>query len=97
MNLLRWYVGTENDFKVTSGKYDKHFKNLLPPEIYNKLLKTYPAATEKSLWESLKTMCNLFDEVAKQISFRLDYKYDGIQSKDVMKYIFEREIHHAKF
>lgn len=97
MNLLRWYVGTENDFKVTSGKYDKHFKNLLPPEIYNKLLKTYPEATEKSLWESLKTTCNLFDEVAKQISCRLDYKYDGIQSKDVMKYIFEREIHHAKF
>ena len=88
MNLLRWYVGLENNFEVTSGKYDKYFGKLLPSRMYKELLKTYPEANEESLWESFKTMCSLFDDVAKRISYKLGYRYDDKESKNVIDYIF---------
>ena len=89
MRILRWHIGLENNFEVTSGKYDKYFKDLLPSEIYDKLLKTYPFADEKSIWKSLKIGCELFEEVAKQISDRLNYKYDDRENQNVMDYIFK--------
>ena len=89
MRILRWHIGLENNFEVTSGKYDKYFKDLLPLEIYNKLLKSYSFADEESIWESLKTACELFDEAAKQISGRLNYKYDDRENQNVMDYIFK--------
>ena len=89
MKILRFSVGLENNFEVTSGKYDKYFKDLLPSETYNKLLKTYPFADEQSIWNSLKISCELFDEEAKLISGRLNYRYDERESQNVIKYIFK--------
>lgn len=88
MNLIRWYIGIENNFKVTSGKYDKYFESLLSREMYDELLETYPSSSEQSLWRSFKTTCSLFDKLAKQVSHRLGYEYDVIESENVMKYIF---------
>ena len=70
MKMMRWFVGINNDFKVSSGKYDKYFKELLPSEIYNKLLKTYPTAEEQSIWKSFKIMCELFNEITASIRTR---------------------------
>ena len=76
MKMMRWAIGINNDFKITAGKYDKYFEKLLPPEIYQKLLKTYPSAGFKCIWESFKIMCSLFDESAKEISNVFDFKYN---------------------
>ncbi len=89
MKMMRWFVGINNDFKVSSGKYDKYFQKLLPPEIYQKLLKTYPTAEEQSIWKSFKIMCELFNEIANQISNNLNFKYSSQESENVMKYIFK--------
>ncbi len=88
MKMLRWYVGLKNDFKVTSGKYDKYFEKLLPSEIYNRLLKTYPSSNEQNLWKSFEVMCKLFNDIEKEVSFNLCYKYNDIESKNVINYIF---------
>lgn len=89
MKMMRWFVGINNDFKVSSGKYDKYFEKLLPPEIYQKLLKTYPAANIENIWTSLKMMCELFNEIGNQISNNLNFKYNSHESENVMKYIFK--------
>ena len=89
MKMMRWFVGINNDFKVSSGKYDKYFQKLLPPEIYQKLLKTYPTAEEQSIWKSFKIMCELFNEIANQISNNLNFIYSSHESENVMKYIFK--------
>ena len=86
--MMRWFVGINNDFKVSSGKYDKYFQKLLPPEIYQKLLKTYPTTNIENIWTSLKMMCNLFDKFSNKVYIALGFKYDSWQSKDIMDYIF---------
>lgn len=88
MKMTRWFVGINNDFKVSSGKYDKYFEKLLPPEIYQKLLKTYPTANVENIWKSLKMMCELFDQFSSKTSIALGFKYDSRQCKDIMDYIF---------
>lgn len=89
MKMIRWFVGINNDFKVSSGKYDKYFEKLLPSEMYQKLLKTYPSANVQEIWESFKIMCNLFDESAKEISNILNFKYNAKESQNVLNYIFK--------
>lgn len=93
MKMTRWFVGINNDFKVSSGKYDKYFKKLLPSEVYDKVLKTYPTASIESMWESLKMMCDLFDKFSNKVCIALEFKYDRQQSKDIMDYIFGGENH----
>ena len=91
MNLLRWYIGIKNNFKISSGKYDKYFEKLLPSEIYNKFLNTYPSANDINIWKAFKIMCELFDDIAIKISNNLNFKYNNEESKNVMNYIFGEE------
>ena len=91
MNLLRWYIGIKNNFKISSGKYDKYFEKLLPSEIYNKFLNTYPSANDINIWKAFKIMCELFDDIAIKISNNLNFNYNNEESKNVMNYIFGEE------
>ncbi len=91
MKMMRLFVGINNEFNVSIGKYDKYFKELLPSEVYDKVLKTYPTANIENIWTSLKMMCNLFDKFSNKVSIALGFKYDSLQCKDIMDYIFGGE------
>lgn len=89
MKMMRWYIGLKNKFSVNGGNYGKYFKNFLSPQVYLKLLQTYPDSNEMHIYSSLKHMCDLFDNFAKEISDSLKLEYNSKGSKNVMKYIFE--------
>ena len=89
MKMVAWYIGLKNDFCVNGGNYGKYFKKFLSPQVYIKLLQTYPDSNEKHIYLSLKNMCDLFDIMAKEISDNLNFEYNAKESKDVMEYIFK--------
>lgn len=89
MKMIRWYIGLKNNFSVNSGSYGKYFKKFLPSEMYSKLLKTYPDSNEKSIYLSLRIMCELFNKTAKEISHDLYLRYDVQEAHNVMRYIFK--------
>ncbi len=40
-DMIDWYIGINNDFKVSAGKMGKYYKRLLPENIYIKYMNTY--------------------------------------------------------
>ena len=89
MKMIRWYIGLKNNFSVNSGNYGKYFEKFLPNKMYRQFLKTYPGSDGKDIYSSLKIMCRLFDNAAKEISDNLDFGYSLKESEKVMRYIFK--------
>ncbi len=86
MRMVDWYVGCETDFSVSTGKGGRFIQKYLPPEIYEKLLLTYPDADIERNKTSLLVMTKLFASLAKHTAGKLGYKYNIDEEANVMAY-----------
>lgn len=91
ITMLNWLVGTETDFTVSTGKSGKYLKNYLPPQIWQKLLTTYPSGDPASIWQALFSMMDLFDETARQVADQMHFTYDAKQAQNSLGFV--RHIH----
>lgn len=60
MKMLIWYFGVQTGFQKSSGKLGKYFKELLDPDLWRLLEKTYPDSQAEHIWDSLFVMGGLF-------------------------------------
>ncbi|HMT11287.1 MAG TPA: aminoglycoside 6-adenylyltransferase [Ignavibacteria bacterium] len=86
MRIVNWYIGTETDFSVSTGKGGKYLQKYLPPGLYNKFLLTYPDADIERNKTSLLVMTKLFASLAKHTAGKLGYKYNIDEEANVMAY-----------
>lgn len=57
---------------------------------FQKYLRTYSVAQINAIWDAVFTMCDLFGEIAIQVSEKLYFSYDSIEadnSKEYLKHI----------
>ena len=87
VTLLSWKVGIETHFSCSIGKSGKYMNRYLSTEIYNRYLATYSDGNIVHLWNSVFTMCDLFDEVANEIATSLTFTYNQIEANASMKYL----------
>ena len=87
ITMLNWLVGTETDFTVYTGKSGKYLKNYLSPQIWQKLLTTYPSGEETAIWQALFSMMDLFDETAKQVADQMHFTYDAKQAQNSLNFV----------
>ena len=75
VKMLTWYVGMETQFTRSPGKFGKYLSQLLEPERWEMLQKTYADASYDATWQALLAMCELFRLVAHAVAdrFALDY------------------------
>ena len=85
--MIEWYIGIENNFSVSFGKSGKHMKNYLSPELYEKILFTYPDHKPESIWDSFFLMTDLFSEFANKVSHPLHFNYNKEEEKNVKEYL----------
>lgn len=88
--LLEWMIGIENNFSVSVGKSAKYMSKYVSKRIYQKYLRTYSVAQINAIWDAVFTMCDLFGEIAIQVSGKLYFSYDSIEadnSKEYLKHI----------
>lgn len=86
IRLLSWRVGVETDFSVNIGKAGKYLKQRLPPEIWERLLATYPHAETDEIWRSVFILCDLFDETAVDLSKQLGFRYDRTEAENSRRF-----------
>lgn len=81
MEMVKWYIGLNTDFSVSSGKYGKYFKEYLEPHLWDKYVKTYTDSSYENLWKALFAACELFKEMAQKVGghFGFEYPYDEDQ------------------
>ena len=75
MKMLTWYMGVKTQFLRSPGKLGKHLEQLLEPELWAMLKKTYADATYESTWDSLRMMCELFRLTANQVGEHFGFDY----------------------
>ena len=81
MKMLTWYAGMQTNFTQSPGKNGKYLQNQLEPKIWEKLLVTFSDADIERTWSALYATCDLFREVAIQVSehFAFDYPHEDDQ------------------
>jgi len=75
MKMITWYVGMRTQFSRNPGKFGKYLQQVLEPELWQMLQKTYSDAGYDNTWEALYTMCDLFRRLAIQVAERFGFDY----------------------
>lgn len=90
LKILRWRIGIENNFEVSTGNGDKYMENYLTKDTFERLMRTYNLSDYDRCWDSLFTMIELFRKNATFVSEKLGFNYNSDDDKNV--YAFLRHI-----
>lgn len=74
--MLSWKVGIKTNFNVSVGKSAKYLYKWLDEEEYQHYLNTYFGGNTADAWESILSMCDLFDSVTEYVAEKLGYTYN---------------------
>lgn len=87
VRLLEWKIGLETDFTVSVGKSGKYMYRWLEKQQWESFLKTYPAGNVEAIWESAFIMCDLFNEIAEDVSTKMNIKYNNTEANNSLKFL----------
>lgn len=87
ISLMEWKIGFDTNFAVSTGKSGKYMYKWLGNETWNTFLKTYPAGKVKDIWEAVFIMCSLFNEIAKEVSCKMNITYNEIEANNSLKFL----------
>lgn len=91
IRLMEWKIGFDTGFTVSVGKSGKYMYRWLESHRWNTFLNTYPSGQVKCIWESVFTMCDLFNDIAKDIACKMNIKYNEIQANSSLKFL--KDVH----
>ena len=86
-SMVKWHIGTQNDFSVNVGLWGKHFKKYLPENLYDMYIKTYSDANYENLWDAIFSACELFRTIAPAVASQLGYVYDKQEDDNMTAYL----------
>ena len=87
LNMISWYAGMKNDFKISVGKSGKYLNKFITKEMWDKYLKTYSTVEINKVWDSVFIMCELFEEVSKEIAHEFGFEYNKEEAKNSLYYL----------
>lgn len=91
IRLMEWKIGFDTNFTVSVGKSGKYMYRWLKNETWDIFLKTYPSGQVKSIWKSVFIMCDLFDDIAKDVACNMKVKYNDIEANNSLKFL--KDVH----
>jgi len=75
MRMLIWHVGVTTGFSRNVGKFGKYLEQLLEPEVWAMLQKTYSDTDYERTWDALFAACDLFRLTATRVASRFGFAY----------------------
>ena len=87
LKIIEWYIGVETNFTISFGKSGKNIKEYVSPELYDKILSTYPDADKNNIWNALFIMIEIFSDLAKKIAMGLNFNYNSCEEQKVTQYL----------
>jgi aminoglycoside 6-adenylyltransferase len=87
IRLMEWKIGFDTNFTVSVGKSGKYMHRWLGNQMWNTFLKTYPSGQVKDIWQSVFIMCDLFSDIAKDVSCNMQVKYDENEANNSLKFL----------
>ncbi len=74
--MIEWYIGSKNQWDVTTNKYGRLFKKYLNTAEWEKLEATFAGADMEENWIACGKLIDIFDRMAQAVSKVQGYFYD---------------------
>lgn len=87
IRLLEWKIGFKTNFTVSIGKSGKYMYRWLESKEWNTFLKTYPSGNIKDIWKSVFIMCDLFNDIANEVSCNMSIIYNEVEANNSLKFL----------
>lgn len=87
INMIRWNIGIDTEFKISIGKANKYLKEYIDAELWKRLMITFNMSDYSSSWTALLTTCELFEKIAPSVGARLGYEYDYNEARRSFEFI----------
>jgi len=91
MKMMDWRIATENDFRVTTGVWGKHWKKYLSPEEMERVHSIFAGGSYEEIWEKLFVFYDYFAQLAVFVADRLEFEFDQKESDEVRAFMKNRE------
>ena len=85
--MAAWFIAMHHDWNINAGKMGKKFGKLLPSELWQELLLTYPGIEEEAIWQSLFKAGTLMRKVSIPVAESLGYTYHYQEDERVTAYL----------
>jgi aminoglycoside 6-adenylyltransferase len=85
--FIEWYIGATNNWKVSTNKYGRWFKQYLKTTIWHKVEKTFAGASIEENWQALYEMMGLTRFLCHTICAKLKFQYPDELEKNVRSYV----------
>jgi len=85
--MVTWYIAMQHGWKINAGKMGKKFGRLLPEDLWQELLTTYPGINEEDIWNSLAKMGKLMPKISIPVAEDLGYAYHHEEDVNVSTYL----------
>lgn len=87
LRIIEWHIGIKKDFKVSFGTGGKYMKDHISPDLYSKIISTYPDGNSDNIWNSLFLMTGVFSDLANQVAQAMGLRYDVEEDHNVTEYL----------
>src|SRR5690606_30469031 len=79
--MIEWFIGSRNQWEVTTNKYGRLFKKYLSSAEWEELESTFAGADMDEIWVACGNMSDIFDRMAQAVSKVQGYFYDQDKAK----------------
>jgi len=91
LKIIEWYIGINTEFTVSFGSGGRNMKHYISPDLYNRILSTYPDGNINNIWNSLFLMTEIFSQLANKIAQTINFRYNKGEELNVRDYL--KQIH----
>jgi aminoglycoside 6-adenylyltransferase len=85
--MVSWWIGTNHDFQVSTGKMGKYFKKYLPESSWEMYTQTYSDGNYDNVWDSIFVTCELFRISAKDVAEYFSFTYPVDEDINITEYL----------
>jgi aminoglycoside 6-adenylyltransferase len=87
LKIIEWHIGIKTEFTVSFGKGGRNMKQYISPDLYDKILSTYPDSNIRHIWYSLFMMTDLFNDLGSKIAKSMRFSYNEDEANNVTEYL----------
>lgn len=85
--MIEWYIGLQQNWKVTTNKHGRLFKQYLSPEMWAKVEATFSGSDINDNWRALYAYTDLGRELGLELAAGLGFHYPAMLDKKICTYL----------
>jgi len=86
-NMVNWWIGIEQNFEVSTGKFGKYYKRYHHQSYWAMYQETYSNSDYTQIWHSIFTSCDLFRILSRDVAAHFNFTYPIKDDYHITQYL----------